>query len=267
MELISCLLITRERPQLVIRAIADFARQDYPAKELIIVCDGKEHRDSINAAVSSLATHARVTAYERDRYSLGELRNRAIRIAEGNVLCQWDDDDYHHPSRLRQQYECMRSNGFLACFLSEHLQLMAASGTVYWCDWLRPRERPQWPAGLPGTIMCDRRLSISYPRAGILSERGEDAVVMSQLRRSCSIGYVAGTVPLYIYVTHGANTWSESHHRQIPQITGLSSSDLLSRRERCAYALREHGLHGPIDVVDYAGQAVFRWLDDELRDA
>jgi predicted O-methyltransferase YrrM len=96
--LISCIMPTRGRGDYVLQAVRYFLRQDYPARELIIVDDDTQDLTP------------RLPADPRIRYlrtppglSIGAKRNRACRLATGEIIAQWDDDDWYGPQRLSAQ--------------------------------------------------------------------------------------------------------------------------------------------------------------------
>jgi glycosyltransferase involved in cell wall biosynthesis len=92
--LISCIMPTYGRPELVAEAVAMFLAQDYPAKELIVLndCNGQTFHGSIPCV--------NVINQQHRYLSLGEKRNAAIEMAQGEILAVWDDDDVHLPWRL-----------------------------------------------------------------------------------------------------------------------------------------------------------------------
>ena len=99
--LVSCLMPTADRPAWVARAIAAFARQTYSRAELVIVDDG----DVALAEILGAELGDRSIVYQRElvRRSIGVKRNLACAAASGDVLIQWDDDDWHAPDRIAHQ--------------------------------------------------------------------------------------------------------------------------------------------------------------------
>ena len=76
-------------------ALKRFLAQDYPNKELVIVDDGAE-------AIGNLVNAVPGVRYIRlnQRLSIGAKRNLACREARGELIAQWDDDDWYAPDRL-----------------------------------------------------------------------------------------------------------------------------------------------------------------------
>jgi glycosyltransferase involved in cell wall biosynthesis len=95
---VSCLCATYNRAplylNLVEEAVESFLRQDYPNKELIVFNDtpGQTlHFD--HPEVQVVNTPFRCA-------SLGEKRNLLAAMADGELICIWDDDDISLPWRL-----------------------------------------------------------------------------------------------------------------------------------------------------------------------
>lgn len=100
--LISCIMPTRERRKFIPAAIDCFLAQTYPNKELIIIDDGPDR-------VSDLIPPGGLIRYYhiQERRSVGEKRNIAINAAAGDYIAHFDDDDWSHPSRLKEQIKLL----------------------------------------------------------------------------------------------------------------------------------------------------------------
>lgn len=93
--LVSAIMPTADRREMVRRALAYFARQDHPARELIVVDDGDDRVGDLMPAD--------VRYIECGRMPLGSKRNLACEAARGDVIVHWDDDDWSAPHRLSYQ--------------------------------------------------------------------------------------------------------------------------------------------------------------------
>lgn len=96
--LVSCILPTRDRREYIPAAIACFQAQAYPLKELVIVDNGDPIHDLVPRAHNITYIHA-----GEERLLVGAMRNLACQYARGEAICHWDDDDWSHPQRLREQ--------------------------------------------------------------------------------------------------------------------------------------------------------------------
>jgi uncharacterized protein len=255
--LISCLLVTRQRLEMAKRAIDLYAAQDYQPRELVIVSDGREEFEALDEHARRVCrTEVKSTWVERGSLTLGALRNLSMDLATGDVICQWDDDDLSHPSRLSTQYAQMHREGASASFLTDHLLWEIPTRSLYWCDWARPRGIALGAATLPCTVMCERSAAPRYPEAGPMARRSEDALFMRSLFKRGSVAKVSGYGWLYVYVVHGGNTWDDSHYRRIVQATAIEAGELDRRRDQLREAMKTYGLASGVTVRDHLGVPV-----------
>ena len=240
---IDCLMVTLpvpERFDFVRRSIEDYCHQSYRHKRLIIVLDS-----GVDAATQVLCDHVR--SLQRDdieivmperKLNLGELRNLSIETATAEFICQWDDDDRSHPQRLEAQLGYLETTGSDAVFLQDLMQYFPSAKSIYWTNW---RATPA--GGHPGTLMARRSAMQRYPTQGNTAKLGEDLSVALSLKERGSVGYLSDMAHLFVYVSHGANTWSDAHHVMLSNELSISKG-LLKRRE----ALIREGL-APYDFV------------------
>ena len=75
-------------------SLYSFLQQDYPSKELIIVNDYPLQKLTYN--------HPEVKIVNLDKTfgTIGEKENFATELCNGDVICQWDDDDVALPNHL-----------------------------------------------------------------------------------------------------------------------------------------------------------------------
>ena len=94
---ISCKTITYGRVEMLEEALHSFLQQDYPADkcELVIVNDYPLQKLRFN--------HPQVRIHNMDfTFSvIGEKENYATDICNGDIICQWDDDDVALPNHLQ----------------------------------------------------------------------------------------------------------------------------------------------------------------------
>ena len=197
LPLVSALLITKNRKEQALRAIECFLAQTYDAKELVIIDEGERE---LEKAIKKLASP--LISYHRNdkRINLGQLRNQAIRIAKGEYVCQWDDDDLYHPAKISHQLAICEEKKADACFLLRELLL----------------DQPRMSLGISdyrlweGTILARKDKILSYPAW----RRGEDYWVVHRLAQRGTV--VALDWPeLYLYIYHGSNTWDRHHFARV----------------------------------------------------
>jgi glycosyltransferase involved in cell wall biosynthesis/GT2 family glycosyltransferase len=103
---VSCIMPTRDRRAWVPHAIRCFSRQDFVDAELVILDDGDE------PAADLVPAHPRIRYHRASgRQTVGAKRNEACRLARGELIAHWDDDDWYAPTRLRRQVEGLHAAG------------------------------------------------------------------------------------------------------------------------------------------------------------
>jgi glycosyltransferase involved in cell wall biosynthesis len=237
-------LPTAYRTQLLRRSVAAYCQQTYAASELVIVVDTvtPSEASDVLAMVAALGRQdIRVVLPER-KLSLGALRNLSWREARGDVICQWDDDDLSHPQRVSLQLEALLASGRPACYLQEFMQYFPIERRLYRVNF---RVSPDQVA--VNTLMCRRNLAVAYPEAGLNATRGEDAALVQQIRDNGGYHALEGMPHLFVYVSHGRNTWEDGHHRMLVDLMSVSKG-LLHRSEQT--------LRAGLAPFDFGGQDV-----------
>ncbi len=108
--LISIVMPTCNRPQLLAEAIESVIKQTYRNWELIIVNEG----DIDVTDIVEQYDQRRNIRYIRHRRSFGSssARNTALRGASGEIVCYLDDDDVMYPDHLEIIVKNMRETGY-----------------------------------------------------------------------------------------------------------------------------------------------------------
>ncbi len=146
--LVSCLMPTSTaRRAFFPQAVRYFLRQDWPAKELVVVDDGAEPIRDLLPDLPSIR-YLRLP----ERTPLGAKRNRGCEAAQGDILVHWDDDDWMSARRLSLQVETLLAGKADLCGLDRLLYFEPASGSAW--EFVYPARSRLWVAG--GTF-CYRR--------------------------------------------------------------------------------------------------------------
>ena len=190
---------------------------------------------------------------EADRLPLGPLRNISLDAADGDVICQWDDDDCYHPERLAVQLAHMLDCNARACCLTDHLQLLEADRALVWVDWTLGGRSGEGQL-LPGTVMAFKDRRFRYPETGPFVNRGEDTVFLDELYRNVVVAPLSGTGHIYLYTYHGRNTFSKEHHYNL-RLYSASRSELDQKAETIRQAIAYYPVPRPITVVGRDGVA------------
>lgn len=138
--LVSAMCITKMgRSEMLDIALRRFEAQTYPNKEIVVVYD--EDNAAAGAVVDrhaalGSATAVRVIAAINRKgkgATLGELRNQAIAAASGELIIQWDDDDWYSAKRVEMQYRAlMASQGGDGVLLLRYTLYETFTGLI-WC--------------------------------------------------------------------------------------------------------------------------------------
>ncbi|GGE11019.1 hypothetical protein GCM10011390_32590 [Aureimonas endophytica] len=216
-----------ERLDLARRSIGHYLAQTLPDTELVLVANRgtPEMRAALAAHLEALGRADIRLDFAPDDLKLGALRNRSVALAAGEFVCQWDDDDWHHPDRLRRQHECLAAGAASACTLQDLMHYFPARRVLHLVNW------HSTPAGgHPGTLFARRTAMRPYPEAGAAAARGEDLEVALAFREAGALAFLQGAPELYVYATHGTNTWDGEHHAMLANELAVSRG-LLQRRE------------------------------------
>lgn len=241
---ISCLTVTDNRLVMLKEAMDCYCLQTYPNREMVIVTAGGErYCRAIQTHLNELhRDDIRLVRVSEPRATLGRLRNISLQAAEGDVVCQWDDDDFYHPDRLALQWKEMSESHADACFLTDHLQFFVARRVLLWVDWTGSAHVPPGGELVPGTVMAFAGADFRYPELGCDSHLGEDNAFRDQIYRDLKVVTLRDHGQLYVYRFHGHNTTSEEHHWRL---AGFGCRDVSFLRER-GRTLMESLSHFPL---------------------
>jgi glycosyltransferase involved in cell wall biosynthesis len=200
---VSCICVTRKKPERLRIAINCFLAQTYVNKELLIMYEDDDvhtaaflHAQQYEAPVKSIVVPV-------GSMSLGSLRNYAIDKAAGEYVIQWDDDDWYHSKRLEHQFAYMMEEGKSGCILKQWIIFDAVSEKAYLSNLRR------WE----GSLLCRKDLFRRYQYDD--KKAGEDTALVEALFKDGLLAMMEDMPHLYIYVFHGANTWNLPHWQLI----------------------------------------------------
>jgi glycosyltransferase involved in cell wall biosynthesis len=249
-------MVTSDRLSMAKRSIQCFVDQTYPRLELVVVCAGNQvYREALERHIEREGVeNVRVIGADRGT-SLGALRNLSFDAARGEVVCQWDDDDCHHPDRVLRQIEHMTQQGASACFLTDNLHLLAPDGQMFWIDWTRgTSRREQWFRLLPGTVTMVKDDRFRYLETGLHARLGEDLDLAERLCRQTSVATLANMGWLYLYTFHGRNTWTKEHHYAIPARRSFPNEWVEARSAELRRAARYYAIPDGVAMCGSGGR-------------
>jgi len=181
------------------RSVACFLDQSYEPRELLIQyeADDPATRRYVETIADGRIRGVEIAA--SPRLSLGERRNLAIEAARGRYIAQWDDDDWHGPTRLAEQLAALRQSAKHGCVLWRVVLYDTTTGQAYLSEG-RPCE---------GTLVAERD---KVPRFADLG-RGEDEHAIRKMIQADELAALDRPL-LYVYVYHGGNTSGRTHFKK-----------------------------------------------------
>ena len=139
---------TYNRRKFIPQAIRYFLRQEYENKELIIIDDGTD-------AIEDLVPQNPHIIYYRlgTKISLGAKLNMACAYAKGEIIANWDDDDWYAERRLSYQVDELIGQEKYICGLNRLLYYDLNQRYAY--QYIYPANEKVW---LLGSSLCyDKR--------------------------------------------------------------------------------------------------------------
>jgi hypothetical protein len=152
--------------------------------------------------------------------------------------------------RIELQLSALRNSGWPACYLQEFFQYFPAERCLYKLNFCNS------PDGVAlNTLMCLRKLAVRYPESGPDSVRGEDKALVAEIRALGGYHTLADVAHLYVYVSHGANTWDDGHHRMLTEKLAVSKGLLKRSEVNLRLGLAPFDFGAPIAVMGRNGEA------------
>jgi glycosyltransferase involved in cell wall biosynthesis len=128
LPLVSCVMPTFGRPAFVHESVAMFLAQDYAAKELILLndCPGQTYRGQWPGV--------RIVNVDRRYRTLGEKWNAAIKLAAGELIAVWDEDE-----DVARKWWVVRLSFRLPIVIAAHERLVGEIKfyETVWSNWRR----------------------------------------------------------------------------------------------------------------------------------
>jgi glycosyltransferase involved in cell wall biosynthesis len=194
--LITALMVTTGRLNLIKESYKDFTKQTYPNKKLLIVTDCEEERHEALKLIAKEDTRIKIVYVKSPTAkSLGELRNIALDLGS-NLSIQWDDDDRFSADRIMIQYNGLKKAS--AVLLADQFHYFMQANKVAWTE---------DQTGIQGTLLFDKKCGLKYPAEKL----GEDTLLKNQLLEKDLINVVLSN-GCYCRRYHGQNVWDLKHH-------------------------------------------------------
>ena len=113
--LVSVIIPTHNRKELLIRAVDSVLTQTYADLE-ILVADDASSDGTVEACRQLVEKDARIQVFRSEKnIGAGAVRNRAIELARGQYVCFLDDDDIWYERKLERQVPFIEDYSIVAC--------------------------------------------------------------------------------------------------------------------------------------------------------
>lgn len=213
--LVSCLCVTRGKPERLRRAIQCFESQTYDNRELVLICEDDDLPTCrIGSGIAELNPRVIVhTVPAKPKKTLGELRNLSLSRSSGSYLCQWDDDDWYHCQRIEIQLATLESSRKFACLLTNWIVFNEEDFSAYFAPFRL------WE----GSVLFHRSVLETVDPYRSLSRREDTEFTQRLVQRGHVFPLVHGG--LYIYTAHGSNTWGSQHFRTLLRMSTRFSDE------------------------------------------
>lgn len=98
-ELVSVVIVTRDRPVLVLRAVESVLSQNYPQIEIVVVDNMSKSPPDFQSLGSGIES---VKVVRTESFlTAAASRNYGVSQASGELICFLDDDDYYLPNKIQ----------------------------------------------------------------------------------------------------------------------------------------------------------------------
>jgi glycosyltransferase involved in cell wall biosynthesis len=206
---VSAIIPTRNRAELVVKAVASALHQDFESFEVIVVIDGEDPR-SREALDRFVGPRVRVIDLAVNMGG-ADARNAGVRAARGKWVAFLDDDDEWLPHKLSRQMEAARRSGAAWPVVSSRMIVRIPGSEL-----IRPlrsyepekpisdflfcrRSLKDGPFALQtSTLVVRRELMLAVPfRSGL--KRHQDWDWALRVEQAASVEFVVMDEPLVIY--------------------------------------------------------------------
>jgi glycosyltransferase involved in cell wall biosynthesis len=194
---------TYDRPEFVSRAVDYFLLQDYAPCELIVLDDGTQPVEHL------IPSDPRVRYVRmQGRASTGSKRNLGCQLADGELILNWDDDDWYGRHRISHQLAPLLAGTADASAMVRSL-ILELDPLVFWT-------RDDLPAGeltispetvSAGTMAYSKRL---WSACGGYEDQGrfEDSGFMMRMVEKGARIQAAQNPGVFAYIRHRHNSFA-----------------------------------------------------------
>ena len=185
-----------------------FSKQEYPNKELIILDDSPQPMKKIPKLSNVTYIHS------TRRQNIGIKRNKAVKIARGDIFVFWDDDDIYSPRRLSLQITPLLKKSCDITVFGNMFYAYDDADTIY-CTSLQDHKKIWYKGYCCGTIASKKHVwdLVKFPRIPI----GEDREFIKYAESSGFKVCMLKNKLDYIRTMHSGNTFVLPSNVQLKQ--------------------------------------------------
>ncbi len=224
--LVTAVIPTRNRPNLVKRALASALTQTYSPLEIIVVIDGP---DSVTAdMLASFNTETLTVICLPDSVGGSQARNIGARQGRGEWIAFLDDDDEWHPRRIEKQISAGLASSCRLPLVCSQVLARTPVGEYTWpetapsrpySEYLLVRSRLTYGEGVmqTSTLMTKRELLEQVPfREGLRKHQDWDWILRCTQRSDVEVIFVPEPLAVWYLDTNRTrvsqhNMWQTSY--------------------------------------------------------
>jgi glycosyltransferase involved in cell wall biosynthesis len=209
--LVSVVIATFQRPQLVVRAVRTALEQTLRTIEVIVVVDGRDRR-SLDALIQLRDSRIRIVLPAR-HLGNADARNTGVEAARARWIAFLDDDDLWAPQKLALQLGTAEHSRYRYPIVTCHMSARDEQGHFVWPrrlprpneplgDYLFCRRSPFTGEGIvqTSTIFTSRDLLGAVPFASGLRRYVDlDWLLRTAARDGVGVEFVPGCQPLSVW--------------------------------------------------------------------
>jgi len=131
---VSCVTPTYNRRKFLPYLLHIYSYQEYPKnkRELVILDDSPEsNQDVIDAHLKNNPGENIRYVHLKEKVKLGRKRNMLNKLAKGEIIIAFDDDDYYPPEKIKHAVTKMNANKVEVCGSSEIYVYFTKSKDIY----------------------------------------------------------------------------------------------------------------------------------------
>jgi glycosyltransferase involved in cell wall biosynthesis len=147
---------------MALMAVQSFLAQTYSGELELIILDNNADGHTIE---DKLPTDSRIQYHRVARQPVGALRNAGNALATGDIIANWDADDWSHPERIGQQVGRLLGTG--KSVTGYHSIYYYANGATYKYYYEPNRTHPPYACGSSQTYLKSWWDAHPYPTTGI----------------------------------------------------------------------------------------------------